>query len=165
MASQITSLTIVYLSVYSGADKKKHRSSASLASVLVIHRWPVNSPHKGPANRKMFPFDDVIMSRFAPSQWETALLWLGASLESQPCMLFHHRHIFDVLLAHFLSKFTENAILWRHCRILFNLSLFSSIIHHIHIKWKMISEAKGKMMKHLNVLLNVEFIICYVWLL
>ena len=26
-----------------------------------IHRGPVNSPHKGPVTRKMFPFDDVIM--------------------------------------------------------------------------------------------------------
>ena len=26
-----------------------------------IHRWPVNSPHKGTVTRKMFPFDDVIM--------------------------------------------------------------------------------------------------------
>ena len=26
-----------------------------------IHRWSVNSPHKGPVTRKMFPFDDVIM--------------------------------------------------------------------------------------------------------
>ena len=25
------------------------------------HRWPVNSPHKGPVTRKMFPFDDIIM--------------------------------------------------------------------------------------------------------
>ena len=25
------------------------------------HRWPVNSPHKGPVTRKKFPFDDVIM--------------------------------------------------------------------------------------------------------
>ena len=24
--------------------------------------WPVNSPHKGPVTRKMFPFDDVIMN-------------------------------------------------------------------------------------------------------
>ena len=28
-----------------------------------IHRWPVDSPHKGPVTRKMFPFDDVIMSK------------------------------------------------------------------------------------------------------
>ena len=31
MASQITSLTIVYSIVYSGADQRKHQSSASLA--------------------------------------------------------------------------------------------------------------------------------------
>ena len=59
--SQITSLTIVYSSVYSGAGQRKHQSSASLAFVRGIHRWPVNSPHKGPATRKMFSFDDVIM--------------------------------------------------------------------------------------------------------
>ena len=57
IASQITSLTIVYLTVYSGADQSKHQSSASLAFV-----WgPSNSPHKWPVTRKMFPFDDVIM--------------------------------------------------------------------------------------------------------
>ena len=61
MASKITSLTIIYSSVYSGADQRKHQSSASLAFVRGTHRWPVNSPHKGPVTRKMFPFDDVIV--------------------------------------------------------------------------------------------------------
>ena len=60
-ASQITCLRIVYLIVYSGADQRKHQSSASLAFVRGIHRWPVSSPHKWPVTRKMFPFDDVIM--------------------------------------------------------------------------------------------------------
>ena len=36
MASHITSLTIVYSTVYSGADQRKHQSSASLAFVLEI---------------------------------------------------------------------------------------------------------------------------------
>ena len=40
--------------------KEKHQSSAALAFLRGIHRWPVNSPHKGPVTRKMFPFDDVI---------------------------------------------------------------------------------------------------------
>ena len=53
MASQITSLTIVYSTVYSGADQRKHQSSASLAFVWGIHRWPVNSPHKRPVTRKI----------------------------------------------------------------------------------------------------------------
>ena len=61
IASQITSLTIVYSTVYSDADQRKHQSSASLAFVREIHRGPVNSPHKWPVARKMFPYDDVIM--------------------------------------------------------------------------------------------------------
>ena len=62
IASQITSLTSVYSTVYLGADQRKHQSSASLAFVWGIHRRPVNSPHKGPVTRKEFPFDDVIMA-------------------------------------------------------------------------------------------------------
>ena len=61
IASQITSFTIVYSTVYSGVDQRKHQSSASLAFVRGIHRWPVNSPHNRPVTRKIFPFDDVIM--------------------------------------------------------------------------------------------------------
>ena len=61
IASQITSLTIVYLIVYSCGDQRKHQNSTSLAFVRGIHRWPVNSPHKWPVTRKMFPLDDVIM--------------------------------------------------------------------------------------------------------
>ena len=61
LASQITSLTVVYSIVYSGVNQRKHQSSASLAFVREIHRGPVNFPHKWPATRKMFPFDDVIM--------------------------------------------------------------------------------------------------------
>ena len=67
MAPQIASLTVVYSAVYSGADQRKHQSSASLAFVRGIHRGPVNSPHKWPVTRKMFPFDDVIMG--TPSGW------------------------------------------------------------------------------------------------
>ena len=59
--SQITSLAIVYSTIYSGADQRTHQGSASLAFVRGIHRRPVNSPHKWPVTRKMFPFDDVIM--------------------------------------------------------------------------------------------------------
>ena len=62
IASQITSLAFVYSTVYFGADQRKHQSSASLAFVRGIHRGPVNSPHKWPVTRKMFPFDDVIMT-------------------------------------------------------------------------------------------------------
>ena len=62
MTSQIISLSIGYSTVYSDADQRKHHSPASLAFVWGTHRGPVNSPHKWPVTRKMFPFDDVIMS-------------------------------------------------------------------------------------------------------
>ena len=53
MASKITSLTIVYSTFYSGADKK---NAPSLAFVRGIHQWPVNSPHEWPVTRKMFRY-------------------------------------------------------------------------------------------------------------
>ena len=61
MASQITSLTIVYATVNSDADQRKHQRSPSLAFVWGIHRWPVNSPQKGPVTRNMLPLDNAFM--------------------------------------------------------------------------------------------------------
>ena len=66
MSTQITSLTIVYSTIHSGVDQRKHQSSASSAFV----RGMVNSPHKGPVTRKMFPFFDVIMTN--PSKCTSA---------------------------------------------------------------------------------------------
>ena len=81
MASQITSLTIVYSTVYSGPDQRKHQhdqSSAFLTFVLGIHRRPVNSPHEWPVMRKMFPFYYVIMywCLFQGSGQLTSYNWL-----------------------------------------------------------------------------------------
>ena len=73
-ASQITSLVIVYSAFYSGTDQRKHQSSASLAFVRGIHRGTVNSPHKWPVTRKMFPFDDVIMCSDIPCRWHLHIL-------------------------------------------------------------------------------------------
>ena len=77
MASQITGLTIVYSTAYSGVDQRKHQRSASLAFVRGIHRWPVNSPHRGPVTRKIFPYYDAIVAKLrwhrllksSPTQW------------------------------------------------------------------------------------------------
>ena len=62
MASQITSLTIVYSTIYSGTNQRKHQSSASLGFVRAGNS-PVTGefPAQRPVTRKMFPFDDVIM--------------------------------------------------------------------------------------------------------
>ena len=74
MASQFVSVSIICSPVCSDADQRQHQSSASLAFVRGIHRGPVNSPHKWPVTRKMFPFDDVIMVSMS---WRhhVSLLW------------------------------------------------------------------------------------------
>ena len=73
VASQITGVSMICPTVSSGADQRKHQSSASLSFVVGIHRWPLNSPHKGPVTQKTFPFDDVIMTNHVacPSPWHT----------------------------------------------------------------------------------------------
>ena len=58
MVSEISSVSVVCPT----AGQRKLQSSAALASVRRINRWPVDSPHKGPVMRKIFPFDDVIMN-------------------------------------------------------------------------------------------------------
>ena len=81
IASQITSLTIVYSIVYSDTDQRKHQSSASLAFVQGTHRGPVNSPHIWPVTRKMLSFDDVIVLRpfcpcpIRPKRLKASRLW------------------------------------------------------------------------------------------
>ena len=70
VASQIPGVSIVYSTVCSGADQRKHQSSASLAFVKGIHWWPVNSQHRGTVTRKMFPFAiDVSQNVCRKSVW------------------------------------------------------------------------------------------------
>ena len=84
MASQITSITIVYSSIYSRTDQ----SPASLAFVRGIHRWPVNSPHNEPVTRNIFPFDDVIISNEVVGDQVKCFTWLTQSIRSQvKCLL------------------------------------------------------------------------------
>ena len=86
IASQITSLTIVYSTVYSGADQSKHQSSASLAFVWGIHRGPVNSPGTGEFPAQMASNAENVSiwwRHYGPYCMESFLLWL-----------FNARHVF-----------------------------------------------------------------------
>ena len=96
VASQITSLAIVYSSVYSDADQRKHQSSASLAFVWGIHRGPVIFPHKWPVTRKMFPFDDVIM--------RVKFVWKIVNSSAFHCSTTFHIPQVVLWSAHFLSN-------------------------------------------------------------
>ena len=48
-------------------SKKTSKFRFTGLCVREIYRWPVNSRHKGPVTRKMFPFDDVIMKFPSPA--------------------------------------------------------------------------------------------------
>ena len=88
MASQITGVSMVCSTVCSGADQRIHQSSASLAFVRGIHRWPETFPHKLPVTRKMFPFDDVIKRRFGlPAPW----LWYSSTFRCLSCNELHYQ--------------------------------------------------------------------------
>ena len=93
VASQITGLTIVYSTIWSDAAQRKHQSSALLAFVRGIHRWPVNSPHKWPVTRKMFPFDDIIMKVNQPllilSNESPEIIYWQNRLHNKPWCIFY----------------------------------------------------------------------------
>ena len=132
LASQITSLTIVYSTVYSGANQRKHRSSAWRAFVQGIHRWPVNSPHKGPVTRKMFRFDDVIMTptvgtllwfvgigRVVPvlhalgqSCEETRRIWIHQSQEFTNSWWYHYITVIIMIMSAIASQITGVSIVY-----------------------------------------------------
>ena len=95
LASQITSILLVQSTVFSGADQRKHQSSASLAFVRVIHWLPVNSLHKGPVTQKMFHMMSscavlheavgiyLMPCLFSFSTGHTVPIWRSRSLRSE----------------------------------------------------------------------------------
>ena len=137
--SQITSLTIVYSIVYSDADQRKHQSSASLAFVWGIHWSPVNSPHKWPVTRKMFPFDEVIMLEVIAWESEHPLLWCIIYTHHQASMLSYMDELMQErrnasALAIELRLYCINSSIslliksWHRCR-LFSRTLKTKICH------------------------------------
>ena len=87
IASQITSLNIVYSAIYSGADQRKHQSSASLAFVRaqmtsyaenVSIWWRLHVPqHFLPSSRHKKLGDCLLLaSKFRRSQHINLKLWL-----------------------------------------------------------------------------------------
>ena len=124
IASQITSLTIVYSTFYSDADHRKHHSSASLAFVRGFHRGPVNSPHKWPVTRKTFPFDAVTMyieQIIDPSDAEAESFWE----KSIPWLL-----IFRCLISLFVSRSGFNDA-WEK-RFVFSTVINFNYLHNLH---------------------------------
>ena len=136
MASQIAGVSSVCSTVGSDADQRKHQSSASLAFVRGIHRWPGNSPPKKTVARKMFPFDDVIIPKYrllllrrliarpshhcptkvAPGQYTVMTFSIAISLWVAPQRWISLRDMAEYIcmhtkaILHFMVKFWQTAV-------------------------------------------------------
>ena len=71
----IIGVSSVYSTVCSGVDQRKYQSSAVLAFVRGIHRWPLNSAHKGKVIRKMFPFSSCTDTHWGCWSAAKGILW------------------------------------------------------------------------------------------
>ena len=132
IASQITSLTIVYSTVYSDADQRKHKSSASLAFVRGIHRgkcfhlmtssWRflLNENNNWAALRHIV----TVMYRNVPNHSAccrcscTAIIRLANKVLSRPCFVVNQPilpytpHYNDVITSAMASQITNVLIVY-----------------------------------------------------
>ena len=132
LGSRNTSLTIVYSTVYSGANQRKYQSSTSLAFVRGIHRGPVNSPHKWPVTRKMSPFDDVIMDWRRldidpPRNFESILQSTSNWGYMQPSDILYNSRILKIYQFSFILSFSLLCFKW------YILQLFNKVVHVLSI--------------------------------
>ena len=132
IASQITSLTVVYSTVYSDADQSKHQKLRVTGLCVGNSPGPVNSPHKGPVTRKMFPFDDVIMriQKLEQPKRRTIIYglqtfpYLGSKLWNLPASEDNEVNDIDLERLKFLMKYwagpynhgpaIDDVIKWKH---------------------------------------------------
>ena len=110
LASQVTSLTIVYSIVYSDADQRKHQNSASLAFVRGIHAATGEFPAQMASNAEnvsiwwrhhdQFSYDDVLdLIIIVKSEVSPICHCLGLGHETMVCAVFlysYRREIFNL---------------------------------------------------------------------
>ena len=105
IASQITSLTVVYSIVYSGADQRKHQSSASLAFVRGIHRDRWIPRTKGQLRGKCF--------HLMTSSWHPSKMVICSYLS----IPWHQYHFSDVIMNVIGSQITSLTIVYSTAQI------------------------------------------------
>ena len=144
IASQITSLTIVYSTVYSDADQRKHQSSASLAFVRGIHRMTSSW-----ADAVMTKFRSGICHRPARRipiyRFSLTSLLLGRSVMYTNWMVINIKLIRRKILRsvyQWMTSFDQNDMWWNTHFIMIRrksnhtafswFQLFSSLCHHDH---------------------------------
>ena len=172
MASQLTGASIVCLTICTGAYQRKHQTSASLAFVRGIHRWPMDSPHKGPVTRK----SSHLMTSSCKGRGEQ----LSPSETShffnslRPCVRVTHICVSNLTIMgsdNGLSPVLRQAIIWINARILLigasgtNFSEISIEIHTFPFKKMQLKMSSGKWRPSclgLNVLRHGFITTCFV---
>ena len=130
MASQITSLTIVYSTVYSGGDQRQNQSCASLAFAPGIHRCPSLSNFKAISWFKLPIFENFVTSRELTIR-RPVLYWKDSCIIF--CCLQHHSRC----AAKDLSDIYQDTVWWyvhtsNHCPLRrCNYDIKSVIFEHI----------------------------------
>ena len=71
-----------------------------------IQRWQVDFPHKGPVTRKIFSFDDVIMTHYILPSWveHTANIVLNQSINSCCHSKFHYQNMHLCCMYHLVLR-------------------------------------------------------------
>ena len=120
MASQITSLTVVYLTVYTSADQRKHQSSASLAFVWGIHgdRWIPRT--KGQLRGKCF--------HLMTSSW---IIIMVHSLQYKVIMMVYYNNVTIYWDVSFPGKCQIVAILQNNVWF----TQYSLVVHQFEYHW------------------------------
>ena len=119
LASQITSLTVVYSIAYSGVDQRKHQSSASLAFVRGIHRDRWIPRTKGQQRGKCF--------HLMTSSWIKMVIdaFYKLLMSWWKCKnIFHPIIIFMIQKSHNLVHVTTAGLSWQgqNCDLIVSLS-------------------------------------------
>ena len=135
VGSQITSLTIVYSTVYSGADQRKHQSSASLA--FVWGNSPVTGQRAGNAEKVSIWWRHHV-AEYATGPWNKMSYWWNRNHLPHQRLTF-----FDNFLC---SK-------WRKFSVSMNMKTFlcknwTDTYLYIHIDWCLY------FMININILIN-----------
>ena len=162
VASQFTRVSIDYSAVCSGADQRKHQSSASLAFVRGIHWWPVNSPHIGSVARKMFSFDGVIIIFVHVMAWRLFSVQPLPKSKRTDCRVNPTKHTSVKFQSKYEIVLSRNCFWWFHLQ---NISYFiqASLCHPVPDPYLYRTEASSSMFKDVwatNDLSSYSFFKC-----
>ena len=87
----------------------RSKKTSKLGVTGLCEGWPVNSPHKGPVTRKMFPFDNIIMML-----WHADVhLWDCNVIEKNQCNFEKSHNTFKIeIVSYQCSSFSFREKMW-----------------------------------------------------